>query len=104
MASIHQQPGEIHIEDDLKLLSEILEEIVRYSGDYADKTYQELKKKAETSLQQVKTHLNDMSDGYCQRAKQVADKADIYLHDNPWYGVGIGATVGLVLGVLLAKK
>ena len=33
-----------------------------------------------------------------------AAKADGYVRENPWTGVGIGAAVGLVLGVLLTRR
>ncbi|MBF8043338.1 DUF883 family protein, partial [Klebsiella pneumoniae] len=31
-------------------------------------------------------------------------RADDYVRENPWTGVGIGAAVGLVLGVLLSRR
>ncbi|MEH2921005.1 stress response protein ElaB [Samsonia erythrinae] len=103
MAETKKQPEEIRVDDDLKLLSDTLDEVLRYTGDQADQAYLDLKKNAEKALQEVKGRLG-ASDGYCERAKQVADKADVYLRDKPWHGVGIGATVGLVLGLLLAKR
>lgn len=39
-----------------------------------------------------------------QHARDVAGNADNYVHDKPWQGVGIGAAIGLVLGVLLARR
>lgn len=103
MAEVKKQPEETGVDDDLKLLSDTLGELLRYSGDQADKAYLELKTKAEKALLEVKTRIG-ATDSYYARAKQVADKADIYVHDKPWHGIGIGATVGLVLGLLLAKR
>lgn len=103
MAASKQQPEEIRVDDDLKLLSDALDELLRYSGDQADKAYLDLKKGAEKALQEVKSRIG-ASDSYYARAKKVADKADVYVHDKPWHGIGIGATVGLVLGLLLAKR
>ena len=39
-----------------------------------------------------------------QQTKEIAGKADNYVRENPWTGVGIGAAVGVVLGVLLARR
>lgn len=103
MAEAKKQPEDIGVDDDLKLLSDTLDELLRYSGDQADKAYLELKTKAEKALLEVKARIG-APDSYYARAKQVADKADIYVHDKPWHGIGIGATVGLVLGLLLAKR
>ncbi|EFH4880825.1 TPA: protein ElaB, partial [Escherichia coli] len=27
-----------------------------------------------------------------------------YVHEKPWQGIGVGAAVGLVLGLLLARR
>lgn len=42
------------IDDDLELLSETLEEVLRSSGDPADQKYVELKARAERALEEVK--------------------------------------------------
>ena len=36
--------------------------------------------------------------------REAAARADEYVRDNPWTGVGIGAAVGVVLGVLLTRR
>lgn len=38
------------------------------------------------------------------QTREMAGRADDYVRDNPWTGVGIGAAVGVVLGVLLARR
>ncbi|WP_312950957.1 stress response protein ElaB [Superficieibacter sp.] len=92
---------ESRIDDDLTLLSETLEEVLRSSGDPADQKYIELKARAEQSLEDVKNRVSQASDTYYYRAKQVAYRADDYVREKPWQGVGIGAAAGLVLGLLL---
>lgn len=91
------------IDDDLTLLSDTLEEVLRSSGDPADQKYVELKARAEQALHDVKTRVSQASDTYYVRAKQVAYRADDYVHEKPWQGVGIGAAAGLVLGLLLRR-
>ncbi|MDU1266888.1 MAG: hypothetical protein E6962_04855 [Escherichia coli] len=61
------QFGDTRIDDDLTLLSETLEEVLRSS-------------------------------------KQAVYRADDYVHEKPWQGIGVGAAVGLVLGLLLARR
>lgn len=48
------QSSETHVDDDLTLLSETLEEVLRSSGDPADQKYIELKARAEQALHDVK--------------------------------------------------
>ncbi|EEH1517630.1 stress response protein ElaB [Salmonella enterica] len=98
------QFGESRVDDDLTLLSETLEEVLRSSGDPADQKYIELKARAEQALEVVKNRVSHASDSYYYRAKQAVYKADDYVHEKPWQGIGVGAAVGLVLGLLLARR
>ncbi|NDL65274.1 stress response protein ElaB [Acerihabitans arboris] len=98
------QPHETHVDDDVQLLSETLEEVLAYSGDKADQKYVELKTRAEAALEDVKNRISQASDNYYYRAKQAVYLADDYVQENPWHGVGIGASVGLVVGLLLARR
>lgn len=98
------EPHETRLDDDLALLTETLEEVLKSSGDSTDQKYLELKAKAEKSLDEVKSRLSNASDSYYYRARQAVTRADEYVHDKPWQGIGVGATVGLVVGLLLARR
>ena len=37
-------------------------------------------------------------------AQKAVYRADDYVHEKPWQGIGVGAAVGLVLGLLLARR
>jgi ElaB protein len=93
------QSWDTRIDDDLALLSETLEEVLRSSGDPADQKYIELK-----ALHEVKNRVSHASDTYYYRAKKAVYRADDYVHEKPWQGIGVGAAVGLVLGLLLARR
>lgn len=77
------QFGDTRIDDDLTLLSETLEEVLRSSGDPADQKYVELKARAEKALDDVKKRVSRASDSYYYRAKQAVYRADDYVHENP---------------------
>lgn len=98
------QAHETNVDDDVQLLSDTLEEVLGYSGDKADEKYVELKTRAEQALDDVKNRVSQASDTYYVKAKQAATLADDYVQENPWHGVGIGATIGVVVGLLLARR
>ncbi|KAB8312235.1 stress response protein ElaB [Erwinia endophytica] len=98
------EPQDSHLDDDLALLTETLEEVLKSSGDPADQKYIELKAKAEKSLSEVKSRISHASDAYYYRAKRVVYRADEYVHEKPWQGIGAGAALGLVVGLLLARR
>ncbi|MDL4913785.1 MAG: stress response protein ElaB [Enterobacterales bacterium endosymbiont of Blomia tropicalis] len=98
------EPFETGLDDDLTLLTETLEEVLKSSGDPTDQKYIELKTKAEQALHDVKSRVSQASDSYYYCAKQAAYRADDYVHEKPWQGIGIGATAGLIMGLLLARR
>lgn len=89
---------------DLELLSETLEEVLSASGDPADQQYLALKARASAALDDVRARLSDASDKGYYHARQIACRADDYVHDRPWQGIGIGALAGLVMGLLLSRR
>jgi ElaB protein len=97
------EPQQTTLDDDLKMLSETLEEVLKSSGDKADEKYIEIKQRAEQALSDVQSRLSSSAESYCAKARNVAQHADTYVRDNPWHGVGVGATVGLILGLLLRR-
>ena len=58
------QSWDTRADDDLTLLSETLEEVLRSSGDPADQKYIELKARAEQALHDVKNRVSNASDNY----------------------------------------
>ena len=62
------QSWDTRVDDDLTLLSETLEEVLRSSGDPADQKYIELKARAEQALHDVKNRVSNASDNYYYRA------------------------------------
>lgn len=97
------EPQQTSLDDDLKMLSETLEEVLKSSGDKADEKYIEIKTRAEQALSDVQSRLSSASDSYYAKARTVAHQADIYVHDKPWHGVGVGAAVGLLIGLLVRR-
>ncbi|WP_116439314.1 DUF883 family protein, partial [Klebsiella pneumoniae] len=63
----------------------------------------ELHSKAKGVLRDARARFNG-STSLTQHARDAVDQADSYVRDKPLQGVGIGAAVGIVLGVLLARR
>ncbi len=92
------------LRDELETLADTLEEILHSSGDKPKAELDKLRSKAENLLKNTRTRLSDTSEKIVDQTKEIADRADNYVHEKPWTGVGIGAAVGLVLGVLLTRR
>ena len=84
-------------------MADTLDEVLRESGDKTKEELKELHSKAKGVLRDARARFNG-STSLTQHARDAVDQADSYVRDKPWQGVGIGAAVGIVLGVLLARR
>jgi len=58
----------------------------------------------EETLRTAKTDLLKLQDSMLARTKIVAQQAHVYVKDNPWKAVGLGAALGVIAGMLIARK
>lgn len=56
------------------------------------------------SLHTAKTDLLKLEDTMLARGKLAAQATDSYVHDHPWGAVAVGATIGVLAGLLIAAK
>ena len=69
------------------------EELLRATADQTGPRVQEVRARAEESLRAAREHLQGAG-------KQL----DSQVRENPWAAVGIAAGIGLLIGVLMARK
>ena len=89
---------------DLKTVMNDAEALLCATSTQTGEKIQEVRARAEESLRQAKQRLSSIEDEALRRAREVADATDEYVRDNPWQSVGIAAGVGLLVGLLLARR
>ena len=89
---------------DLKTVMNDAEALLRATSTQTGEKIQEVRARAEESLRQAKQRLSSIEDEALRRVREVADATDEYVRENPWQSVGIAAGVGLLLGLLLARR
>ena len=89
---------------ELKALSDTLEEVLNTSTDKSKEELSKLRSKAESALKESRDRLGETSDALAKQTREAAARADEYVRENPWAGVGIGAAVGVVIGMLLTRR
>jgi ElaB/YqjD/DUF883 family membrane-anchored ribosome-binding protein len=105
--STNAAPNEVTTDqllDDLKTVMSDAEALLRATSAQTGEKIQEVRARAEESLRQAKARLSSIEDEAVRRAREVADATDEYVRENPWQSVGIAAGVGLLLGLLLARR
>ena len=93
-----------HLRAELKSLADTLEEVLNSSADKSKEEVSKLRSKAEQALKESRYRLGETGEARAKQPGEAAARADEYVRDNPWTGVGIGAAVGVVLGVLLTRR
>jgi ElaB/YqjD/DUF883 family membrane-anchored ribosome-binding protein len=52
----------------------------------------------------AKQSIAEVSEEVAHRARKTARDTNHYVHEHPWQAVGIGAALGLLIGVLVARR
>jgi ElaB/YqjD/DUF883 family membrane-anchored ribosome-binding protein len=79
--------------DELRQVIADAEELLRVTADESAPKVQEVRARAEESLRNAR-----------ERLQGAGKQLDAQVRENPWAAVGIAAGVGLLIGVLLARK
>jgi ElaB/YqjD/DUF883 family membrane-anchored ribosome-binding protein len=89
---------------DLKTVMLDAEALLKATSSQTGEKVQEVRAKAEQSLQAARARLTEIEDEALKRAREVAEATDEYVRENPWQSVGIAAGVGLLIGLLLSRR
>jgi ElaB/YqjD/DUF883 family membrane-anchored ribosome-binding protein len=50
------------------------------------------------------TRAHDLQDAAVQKGRKIAHDTDEYVHEHPWRAIGIAGAVGLLVGMLIARR
>ena len=78
---------------DLKAVVNNAEDLLKATADQGGEQIARIRARAEESVRVARA-----------RMKDVGGELDEQVRENPWTAVGIAAGIGLVLGILLARK
>jgi ElaB/YqjD/DUF883 family membrane-anchored ribosome-binding protein len=56
------------------------------------------------TLRTARSDLRKLEDSVIARSRSAAESTNVYVHDNPWKSVVIGATLGVIVGMLVSRK
>jgi ElaB/YqjD/DUF883 family membrane-anchored ribosome-binding protein len=90
--------------NDLKTVISDAEAWLRNGGQLTGDELKAAKAKFENTISTAKTSLVDIEETVVERAKATAKATDDYVAENPWKSVGLGAAIGVVIGMLIARK
>jgi len=89
---------------DLRAVIADAEELMRATANQTGERVAAARAKAEESLKAAKARLLEEQAAMAVKTKAAAKAADEYVRAHPWQAAGIAAVVGLVVGILAARR
>lgn len=89
---------------DLRVVISDAEELVRATAGQMGEKAVVARERIQESLRAAKEKLSRAEEAVVDKTKAAARATDDYVHDHPWGAVGIGAAVGLVVGMLISRR
>lgn len=81
-------------------IDSLLKESANLTGD----EFSEVREKLQDRVAAAKESILEISSDLADRGRETASKANRAVHEEPWKAVGAGAVVGLLLGILFARR
>ncbi|EGF31374.1 hypothetical protein IMCC9480_13 [Oxalobacteraceae bacterium IMCC9480] len=100
MLTSHLKTGRTDMKTLVRDAQDLFREATSATGVKAD----ELRGRGMELLEAAATRAHDVQAAAVETGKEIATTADEYVHDNPWRAVAVSATVGLLVGLLIARK
>lgn len=96
------------LKEDLRYLSETVEELVNATSKDASGEMRDLRERAERRLKDTRDRLEAKGERLYDETRESlshqVDCCDRYVHEKPWTSIGIGAAAGVIIGMLLGRR
>lgn len=89
---------------DLKSVIQDAEAWLRHGSQVTGEEFQAARAKFEKTISSAKADLIRVEEAVVEKTRIAAKATDEYVKENPWKSVGLGAAVGVVIGMLIARK
>ena len=89
---------------ELKSVIKDAENLLNNTEQQAGEGFKSARAKFESTLKTAKGELLHLEQTVVEKAKDAARTTDEYVKDHPWKSVGLGACVGLIVGLLIGRK
>jgi ElaB/YqjD/DUF883 family membrane-anchored ribosome-binding protein len=74
------------------------------AGNVTSGISSETRARFDDTLRTAKSDLLKLEESLIAHGREAADQVDLYVQDNPWKAVTIGAVVGLLAGLLITRQ
>jgi ElaB/YqjD/DUF883 family membrane-anchored ribosome-binding protein len=89
---------------DLQAVIKDAESLLKNSAFPTSDDFKSAKDRFETTIKNAKDEIIRLERMVVSKTKEAVHATDDYVKDHPWQAVGLGAAVGLVVGLLISRK
>ena len=80
------------------------EELMRQTSNLSGDALAMARERFRARLADARLRVNDLSDVTRERGREYARAADDYVRESPWVSVGAAAGLGLLVGLIIARR
>ncbi len=85
-------------------LIEDIEDFVKNTTALTGQDLARAKAKLNERVAAARVRVDELGGEIADRARATARTTDSYVHDHPWQAIGIGAAIGLLVGVVISRS
>ena len=89
---------------DFKVVIADAEALIKATANQGGDAVATVRTRAEKSLVQAKAKMADVEGMLLARAKAASKVTDDYVRENPWQTLGIAASLGLLIGLVIGNR
>ncbi len=104
MEPLSKHYNEAQLIDDFKSVVADLEALLQETAHTGGEKMTAIRAKAEQSIDAAKASMADAPVAMLNKAKEAATATDDYVQANPWRAIGLAASVGVIIGLLLSRR
>lgn len=101
---LHGDVARERIRADLEALTRDAEDLLKATAGDASEKAKEARTRVAAALERAKTTCAHLQEQTLATAKAAAKKADTVIREHPYESIGVALGIGLLLGVVVARK
>lgn len=90
--------------NDFKTVVADAEELLKVTANAAGEQVSVARSRARESLADAKVKLAEAEKVVRIKAKEAAEATDVFVHEHPWKAIGLAASLGLIVGLLISRR
>lgn len=103
LASTESEVSKEKLMQDFRMIVTDAEELLRATAGVAGEKVSAARERIQNNLAAAKERLNEAEFAVVERTMYATKATDEYVHENPWKAIGVAASVGVIVGMLIGR-